>query len=150
MALGIANNLTTERAPMVLGMIALAVLAAGAFLQTYGLGAGLLETFSLGATTIFGLMAKIAGGVGFAALGMFVLHSRPVDGPVEPQDAIPVAPEPIQTYEAVEPDDTPTTPRKALGLRKILIVIVGALFLLGLASALPDFMGTGATGLNPA
>lgn len=148
MALGITNNMTIGRAPMVLGIIALSVLGVGALLQTYGLGAGLLETISLGATTVFGLMAKIAGGVGFAALGMFVLHSGPAETQIEDPDAARVTPEPIEVYEAVETDEAPTAPRKGFGLRKMLIVIVGAMFLLGLVSALPDYIGTGANGTN--
>ncbi|MCF2904837.1 hypothetical protein L0666_07550 [Octadecabacter sp. CECT 8868] len=150
MALSFANDRMIARAPLVLGMIALAVLVAGAFMQSFGIGSGLLEKVSIGATTIFGLMAKIAGGVGFAALGVFVLHSRPTDTPSETQDLSPNTPEPIHAYEATDADDVVPKTSAGFGIRKMLIVFVGVLFLLGLAAVLSDFMGSSATGLNPA
>ena len=130
--------------PWVLGGIALAILVLGGYLQIgeNARAAQGIEGGILGMTT-FGFLSKVAGVIGLAALAKFVLSSGtpdeetslqtdPTEQPGEPEPTMPDASY-VQPTSIISDDDMPA-PRRSLGLRKALIVLIGGAFAVMLAS----------------
>lgn len=89
--------------PWSLGAIAIAVLLLGVYLQigeNARAGQGLVAAYT--GMTIFGLLSKIACGIGLIALFKFVLHSggKPDDRAELEVSEVPFAPPPVQVSDA--------------------------------------------------